>query len=103
MFQIVLHGIQKQKFRFTLQFDKNDTEHQKVVEILNEKGKKKSQYIVQAILSYSNNKNTMLSKEDLNYIIKEVSENIKDCSIINTKQDDESENILADSLKLFEI
>jgi len=95
--------MKKQKFRFTLQFDKNDTEHQKVVEILNEKGKKKSQYIVQAILSYSNNKNTMLSKEDLNYIIKEVSENIKDCSIINTKQDDESENILADSLKLFEI
>ena len=95
--------MKKQKFRFTLQFDKNDTEHQKVVEILNEKGKKKSQYIVQAILSYSNNKNTMLSKEDLNYIIKDVSENIKDCSIINTKQDDESENILADSLKLFEI
>jgi len=95
--------MKKQKFRFTLQFDKNDTEHQKVVEILNEKGKKKSQYIVQAILSYSNNKNTMLSKADLNYIIKEVSENIKDCSIINTKQDDESENILADSLKLFEI
>ena len=95
--------MKKQKFRFTLQFDKNDTEHQKVVEILNEKGKKKSQYIVQAILSYSNNKNTMLSKEELNYIIKEVSENIKDCSIINTKQDDESENILADSLKLFEI
>ena len=53
--------MKKQKFRFTLQFDKNDTEHQKVVEILNEKGKKKSQYIVQAILSYSNNKNTMLS------------------------------------------
>ena len=95
--------MKKQKFRFTLQFDKNDTEHQKEVEILNEKGKKKSQYIVQAILSYSNNKNTMLSKADLNYIIKEVSENIKDCSIINTKQDDESENILADSLKLFEI
>ena len=95
--------MKKQKFRFTLQFDKHDTEHQKVVEILNEKGKKKSQYIVQAILSYSNNKNTMLSKADLNYIIKEVSENIKDCSIINTKQDDESENILADSLKLFEI
>jgi len=95
--------MKKQKFRFTLQFDKNDTEHQKVVEILNEKGKRKSQYIVQAILSYSNNKNTMLSKADLNYIIKEVSENIKDCSIINTKQDDESENILADSLKLFEI
>ena len=95
--------MKKQKFRFTLQFDKNDTEHQKVVEILNEKGKKKSQYIVQAILSYSNNKNTMLSKADLNYIIKEVSENIKDCYIINTKQDDESENILADSLKLFEI
>ena len=95
--------MKKQKFRFTLQFDKNDTEHQKVVEILNEKGKKKSQYIVQAILSYSNNKNTMLSKADLNYIIKGVSENIKDCSIINTKQDDESEYILADSLKLFEI
>ena len=95
--------MKKQKFRFTLQFDKNDEEHQKVVEILNEKGKKKSQYIVQAILSYSNNKNTMLSKADLNYIIRGVSENIKGCSIINTKEDDENENVLADSLKLFEI
>ena len=58
--------MKKQKFRFTLQFDKNDKDHQTVVEILNSHGKKKSQYIVMAVLNYiTASDKTNLSEADL--------------------------------------
>ncbi len=38
--------------RFTIQFNTRDSTHQKVIEILNLQGRKKAQYIVNAILSY---------------------------------------------------
>ena len=39
-------------FRFTLLFNRNDARHQRAVEILNQQGKSKSQYIVTALLHY---------------------------------------------------
>lgn len=39
-------------FRFTLLFNKSDARHQRAVEILNQQGKSKSQYIVTALLHY---------------------------------------------------
>ena len=39
-------------FRFTLLFNEHDRRHRQVVEILNQQGKSKSQYIVTAILHY---------------------------------------------------
>ncbi len=39
-------------YRFTLLFNQNDQRHRRAVEILNQQGKSKSQYIVTAILHY---------------------------------------------------
>lgn len=39
-------------YRFTLLFNQTDPRHRRVVEILNQQGKSKSQYIVTAILHY---------------------------------------------------
>lgn len=39
-------------YRFTLSFNEHDLRHRRVVEILNQQGKSKSQFIVTAILHY---------------------------------------------------
>ena len=41
-------------YRFTLLFNQTDPRHRRAVEILNQQGKSKSQYIVTAILHYIN-------------------------------------------------
>jgi len=96
--------MKKQKFRFTLQFDKNDTEHQKVVEILNNQGKKKSQYIVMAVLNYIKaSDKTKLSEADLDYIAEAVSKRIigKTIDIVNVSNEDN--DVLLDTMNMFGI
>lgn len=47
-------GEKKKQCRFTLQFCETDPRHQKVAKILNRQGRRKSQYFVNAVLSYEN-------------------------------------------------
>lgn len=96
--------MKKDKYRFTLKFDKNDEEHQKVVAILNEKGNRKSQYIVSAVLNYINaSDKKVLSEADLDYIANSVSERIAGKSIEFEEKSNEDENILLDTMRCFGI
>lgn len=47
-------GEKKEQCRFTLQFCATDPRHQKVVKILNQQGRRKAQYLVDAVLNYEN-------------------------------------------------
>lgn len=47
-------GVKGNPYRFTLLFNQTDPRHHRAVEILNQQGKSKSQYIVTAILHYIN-------------------------------------------------
>lgn len=61
--------IKKNEGRFTIQFNKENEEHKKVIDILNQRGRSKSQFIVAAILYYIDNYNitqTNFSKIDYN-------------------------------------
>lgn len=42
----------KNPYRFNLQFDRNDPNHQEVVEILTAEGRRRAQFVVNAILHY---------------------------------------------------
>ena len=42
----------KNPYRFNLQFDCNDANHREVVEILTEEGRRRAQFVVNAILHY---------------------------------------------------
>lgn len=96
--------MKKQKFRFTLQFDKNDEEHQKVVEILNNQGKKKSQYIVMAVLSYIKAPDrSKLSEADLDYIAEAVSKRITGKTIDISNVNNEDNDVLLDTMSMFGI
>jgi len=96
--------MKKQKFRFTLQFDKNDVEHQKVVEILNNQGKKKSQYIVMAVLNHIKaSDKTKLSEADLDYIAEAVSKRIAGKSLEIREVDNEDKDVLMDTMSMFGI
>lgn len=44
----------KEEYRFTIQFSPTDPRHKPVVEILNSQGRRKAQYLVNAVLSYEN-------------------------------------------------
>ncbi len=76
--------------RFTIQFNSRDSTHQQVIEILNLQGRKKAQYIVNAILSYesqSESENNSFSAEQLShYKIKAVVEQILASRNMDTAQ-----------------
>jgi len=96
--------MKKQKYRFTLQFDKNNIDHQKVVEILNNQGKKKSQYIVAAVLSYIKaSDKQVLSEADINYIAeiltKKINKNNTEVKSLKT----EDNNVLLETMSMFGI
>ena len=79
-------------------------DHQKVVEILNSHGKKKSQYIVMAVLNYIKaSDNTKLSEADLDYIAEAVSKRItgKTIDIVNVSNEDN--DVLLDTMSMFGI
>ena len=44
----------KDEYRFTIQFSPTDSRHRPVVEILNRQGRRKAQYLVNAVLCYEN-------------------------------------------------
>ncbi len=47
-------GTKKDEYRFTIQFSPTDPRHKPVVEILNRQGRRKAQYLVNAVLCYEN-------------------------------------------------
>lgn len=49
---ILMPDVKGNPYRFTLLFNQTDPRHRRAVEILNQQGKSKSQYIVTAILHY---------------------------------------------------
>ena len=51
---ILMPDVKGNPYRFTLLFNQTDPRHRRAVEILNQQGKSKSQYIVTAILHYIN-------------------------------------------------
>lgn len=51
-------GEKKDEYRFTIQFSPADPGHKQVAEILNKLGRRKAQYIVNAVLCYLNKTET---------------------------------------------
>lgn len=49
----------KNPSRFSIQFDLNNPEHKKVIEILSAKGRNKAQYIADAVLCFENNSRSL--------------------------------------------
>ena len=47
-------GEKKDAFRFTVQFNAGDPSHQQVAAILNEQGRRKAQFLVNAVIHYIN-------------------------------------------------
>lgn len=47
-------GEKKDAFRFTVQFNAGDPSHQRVAAILNEQGRRKAQFLVNAVIHYIN-------------------------------------------------
>lgn len=47
-------GEKKDAFRFTVQFNAGDPSHQQVATILNEQGRRKAQFLVNAVIHYIN-------------------------------------------------
>lgn len=47
-------GEKKDAFRFTVQFNDGDPSHQQVAAILNEQGRRKAQFLVNAVIHYIN-------------------------------------------------
>lgn len=47
-------GEKKDAFRFTVQFNAGDPSHQQVTAILNEQGRRKAQFLVNAVIHYIN-------------------------------------------------
>ena len=47
-------GEKKDSFRFTVQFNAGDPRHQQVAAILNEQGRRKAQFLVNAVTHYMN-------------------------------------------------
>lgn len=47
-------GEKKDSFRFTVQFNAGDPSHQQVAAILNEQGRRKAQFLVNAVIHYIN-------------------------------------------------
>ena len=47
-------GKKKDSFRFTVQFNAGDPSHQQVAAILNEQGRRKAQFLVNAVTHYMN-------------------------------------------------
>lgn len=47
-------GAKKDEYRFTLQFTSTDPRHLQVAEILNRQGRRKAQYLVNAVLCFEN-------------------------------------------------
>ena len=47
-------GEKKDSFRFTVQFNAGDPSHQQVAAILNEQGRRKAQFLVNAVIHYMN-------------------------------------------------
>ena len=47
-------GEKKDSFRFTVQFNAGDPSHQQVAAILNEQGRRKAQFLVNAVTHYMN-------------------------------------------------
>ena len=47
-------GEKKDAFRFTVQFNAGDPNHQQVAAILNEQGRRKAQFLVNAVIHYIN-------------------------------------------------
>lgn len=47
-------GEKKDSFRFTVQFNAGDLSHQQVAAILNEQGRRKAQFLVNAVTHYMN-------------------------------------------------
>lgn len=47
-------GEKKDAFRFTVQFNVGDPSHQQVAAILNEQGRRKAQFLVNAVIHYIN-------------------------------------------------
>lgn len=47
-------GEKKDAFRFTVQFNADDPSHQQVAAILNEQGRRKAQFLVNAVIHYIN-------------------------------------------------
>lgn len=47
-------GEKKDSFRFTVQFNAGDPNHQQVAAILNEQGRRKAQFLVNAVTHYMN-------------------------------------------------
>lgn len=45
-------GEKKDSFRFTVQFNAGDPSHQQVAAILNEQGRRKAQFLVNAVIHY---------------------------------------------------
>lgn len=58
-------GEKKKQCRFTLQFSETDPQHQKVAKILNRQGRRKAQYIVNAVLSYEHGMGEDANKEKI--------------------------------------
>ena len=48
----------KDRFKFTIQFSPGDPHHRQVAELLNSQGRRKAQFIVNAVLHYINCKET---------------------------------------------
>lgn len=96
--------MKKQKYRFTLQFDKNNVEHQKVVEILNNQGKKKSQYIVTAVLGYIKaSDKQVLSEADIKHIAEILSKNINEKNTEINMPKTEDNAALLETMSMFGI
>ena len=95
--------MKKDMYKFTLRFDKDDVEHQKVVEILNKQGKKKSRFIVSAVLNYTSDNKESIDNNKLEGLVRLIVDNVlhKESSMDAINKNDNS--ILNDSLKMFEI
>ena len=59
----------KNPYRFTIQFDRNDINHQEVAMILNTEGRKAAQFIANAIIHYKNCTNTPDVSVDQNTLL----------------------------------
>lgn len=105
-------GEKKDSFRFTVQFNAGDPSHQQVAAILNEQGRRKAQFLVNAVLHYINCPETPeaaapppLDRQEVERLVREiladmrpeVTPAVKDDALKDTPTATSSENIPLDA------
>lgn len=60
-------GAKKDEYRFTIQFSSEDSRHLQVAGILNRQGRRKAQYLVNAVLCYENGMDGAAQEQPPNY------------------------------------